>query len=771
MRGTHTQIDLDGAWSFAYSQEPPTMEWPTIADVERSGLEIHPCTVPGNLELDLQAIGVLEDPFYGLNMVAVREYERAHVWYMRRFGVSQPPGTIGELVFEGLDCYADIYLNGQLIGHGDNMLVEQVLDVEGLLREDNELLVHIRPAVDEARQHDYPPNLQALKSNYDSLYVRKAPHMYGWDIMPRALSAGIWRPVTLHFRPVEHLAQVYLETLRLSGGYEQAYLQLHVDSTIALSPGDIYDLVLQARCGASVIETRHRMLFQAGTYDLRVSSPWLWWPQGRGMANLYACEVALLKNGCEIDRQAFRHGIRTVSLERTSTTGADGEGEFLFRINGEKVFVRGSNWVPVDAFHSRDVERIPQIVAMAEDLNCNMLRCWGGNVYENDLFYDLCDEKGIMVWQDFAMACAVYPQDADFGQRMAREARQVVRRLRQHPCVVLWAGDNECDMAYGWGGRARDPNSNVLTRQVIPRVLEDEDRSRPYLPSSPYVDADAFKAGAQFLPENHLWGPRDYYKSAFYTGSLCHFASEIGYHGCPAPESIRRFISPDKVWPYEDNEEWLLHATSPIPGVDLYDYRIALMAKQVRELFGRVPDTLEEFSFASQASQAEALKFFLELFRGSKWRRTGILWWNLIDGWPQFSDAVVDYYFRKKLAYTFIRRVQTPLCLMLKEPENWAQVLVACNGTRQNLPIDYVVRDIDTGEVLAQGQGVARADSAVPCGEIPFSMGAKRFYLIEWRSPLGKGTNHYLAGNPPFDLAQYRGWLEKAGILTEDWIA
>src|SRR5439155_26535148 len=276
--------------------------------------------------------------------------------------------------------------------------------------------------------------------------------------------------------------------------------------------------------------------------------------------------------------------------------------------NGERLFVLGTNWVPLDAYHSRDRDRIGPALDLVEDLGCNMIRCWGGNVYEDDRFYERCDRAGILVWQDFTMACAIYPQDGEFRRRLETEVRQVVRRLRQHPSIALWVGDNECDQKYMSGHRRRDPNDNGLTREVIPGVLRDEDPSRAYLPSSPYADAVAFAAGEAYLPENHLWR-RDFYKDTFYTASLCHFASEIGYHGCPSPDTLRKFLSPDKVWPFSDNEEWLLHSTSPIPGVDIHDYRVDLMARQVRTLFGSVPESLDDFAFASQSSQAEALKF------------------------------------------------------------------------------------------------------------------------------------------------------------------
>jgi len=764
------QIDLTGDWQFAWTEEAP----PQATDAQAlaaAGLPLRPCRVPGNLELDLQATGLIGDPFVGMNMARIRYLERAHVWYVRRFCLDERPEGRGELLFEGLDCCADIYLNGRLVGSGDNMLIPQVHDVDEALARENELLVHIRPPVQEARRYDYPPNVAAGRCNYDGLYIRKAPHMYGWDIMPRAVSAGIWRPVTLRFRPQEHLESAYLQTQAISPDGDWADLALHYRAHLQPQASDAYALRLRATCGDSSFELVEPLLFEAGTGRLRVPAPRLWWPRNRGSQSLYACVVALEKNGAVIDTLKFRTGIRTVRLERTSVTDEEGDGEFCFWVNGERVFAMGSNWVPLDAYHSRDRERIPMALAMADDLGCNMLRCWGGNVYEDDLFYDTCDEMGILIWQDFAMACAAYPQDAAFRQRLAQEAQAVVRRLRHHPCIALWAGDNECDQAYTWAGRPLDPNDNVLTRQVLPDVLRAEDATRPYLPSSPYVDSVAHARGHRYLPENHLWGPRDYFKSRYYTESLCHFASEIGYHGCPGPSSMRRFLSPDKVWPYQDNEEWLLHATSPVPGVNIYDGRVELMANQVRELFGQVPDDLNTFVAASQISQAEAFKFHIELFRTSKWRRTGILWWNLLDGWPQFSDAIVDYYGTQKLAYSFIKRAQQPLLVALREPLSWQQELVACNDTRQPLAVRYELRDVETGEVLLAGEAIAKSDAVTVLGTIPYSQGAHRFYALSWRSEQGAGRSHYLAGNPPFDLSQYLGWLERAGLRPESWLA
>ncbi len=761
-------VDLCGDWQVAVSASIPEEASRSAAALRSAGCELLPARVPGNVELDLLANGRIPEPFQGMNIAKLRWLEDSDVCYCRTFDAQCPQGREPWLVFEGVDCDAEIALNGRLIGRTDNMLVPHAFAVpDGLLRErGNELGVRINPAARQARMQSYYPHLSALGSNYDSLFVRKAPHMYGWDIMPRAVSAGLWRPVRLEFRAPEHLEHVYLRTRAVREG--EASLEFFFNAHCAAAPGNGYSIRVEGRCGQSVFTEERPMLFQSGSFGFGVGSPLLWWPRGRGSQNLYRVTVWLLKDGKELHRLSFRHGIRTVELDRTEVTDEAGSGKFVFLVNGEKIFAKGSNWVPADAYHSRDAERIPRMLDLAEEAGCNMLRCWGGNVYENDLFYDICDEKGIMVWQDFAMACGIYPQDPSFQTRMEQEARSVVRRLRQHACVVLWAGDNECDMSWLYARERRDPNDNVLTRKVIPQVLGEEDASRPYLPSSPYVGPEAFRHPESPLAEDHLWGPRDYFKGNFYVKSVCHFASEIGYHGCPSPESLARFISPERLWPYSGNPEWLLHCTSPVPGVDLYDYRVELMAKQVRALFGEAPDNLRDYAFASQCCQAEAKKFFIELFRGHKWRRTGILWWNLVDGWPQLSDAVVDYYFTKKLAFHFIRTAQQPLVILLREPRDGRQEVVACNDTRGDLTVAYTIRDADSGKTVAEGGVAAHADSADVVGEIPYVESAQRFYVIRWESSQGSGVSHYLAGRPPFSLSQYRKWLEGAGLLPED---
>ncbi len=430
----------------------------------------------------------------------------------------------------------------------------------------------------------------------------------------------------------------------------------------------------------------------------------------------------------------------------------------------------GTNWVPLDALHSNDINRLPEVLPMLADLGCNIVRCWGGNVYEHESFFDFCDENGIIVWQDFAMGCARYPQDRAFCESLEREAVFIVKKYRNHPSLVLWSGDNECDQGYHKSEPLTgNPNDNILTRRVLPEVLRIHDFTRPYLPSSPYMDEEAFESGKP-LSEEHLWGPRDYFKGDYYSCSVCHFASETGYHGCPSPESLEKFITPEKLWPWYDeekgraNDDWLAHAASPELDADApYAYRIQLMSDQVKTLFGTEPDNLADFSLASQISQAEAKKYFIERFRISKWRRTGIIWWNLIDGWPQISDAVVDYYYDKKLAYHYIKRSQQPLCLMFDEPKDDLLPLYAVNDTGKDVRLSYRVTDITAGETITAGEYTAPADRSIRIWDKPYTKGEQHFYLIEWDG-IHKGRNHYMTGLLHIDLKAYKQAMAACGF-------
>jgi beta-mannosidase len=748
------RISLNGTWTLRHAQEGGDQETSPI-----------PATVPGNVELDLMKSGALPDLYFGANIFKARPLE-FHAWtYETSFDVpDECRGRRVELVFHGVDCIATYWLNGHQIGHSENMFIEHAFDVSEVLEygRPNTLVVKIASAVNHAAKYRYDPAVFAIFAP-ESLRVRKASHNYGWDIMPRLPSAGIWRPVELVLHDAAEIVDLHFFTVR-TGKDAQVGLLYNVTTGTAM-PEDL-ELHVKGACGASRFEIRKPLRFTAGEFRIDVPDAQLWWPHGYGDANLYEVKTRLLCNGKPVDTRTDRIGIRTIELVRSELTTRDAPGEFVFKVNGERIFCKGSNWVPLDALHSRDAGRYRKALELFRDTGCNIVRCWGGNVYEDHAFFDLCDKYGILVWQDFAMACARYPQDHDFQNILRQEAIAVVRKLRNHPSLALWAGDNENDCAFvGY----KDPADNRLTRQVLPEVVMEYDFRRPYLPSSPYLSPEVVKRGRDetLSPEQHLWGPRDYFKSRFYAESTAHFASEIGYHGCTNVRSIRKFIAPEALWPWQDNESWRIHCTDPSPESGICAYRVPLMANQIKELFGFEPDNLDDFALASQFSQAEAKKYFIEMFRLAKWRRTGIIWWNMLDGWPQFSDAVVDYYFVKKLAYHYIKRVQMPVCIMVGEPADWHCRVVAGNDTLRDVSGPFRIWDGDSGATILKGRFKTKANENAVLGNIRVSHGEHRLFLIEWEVDGRKYGNHYLLGKPPLSFPRYVGWLKQIAALPD----
>jgi len=782
------KFSLDGKWSLAYIDNKTFVkdahDISTVDAVKRTGYKTIEAEVPGNFEIDFMRAGIIDDIYYSDNILKCQKLENTHLIYYRTFEYT---GKSGKLRFEGIDTVADIYVNGKLIGQTDNMLIPHEFTDNNIKYGTNEIVVHITPAHIAARKYPLSPSANAFKYNFDGLYIRKAPHMYGWDIMPRLLSGGIWRHVSIVEESEDRIDDVFLITSSVDVENKSAWIYINFNISVANDDLEDYSLDIDGNCGDSYICARFDRLWHTGmNKQIRVSNCKFWWPRNYGEPNLYELVFKLKYKGEVVDTYTRKVGIRTIELERTSVTDKAGSGEFCFRVNGRKIFVLGTNWVPVDALHSNDEKRLPEILPMLNELGCNAVRCWGGNVYENDIFYDFCDENGIMVWQDFSMACAINPQDPDFIARFRKEVETVVLRLRHHPCICLWAGDNEVDScgAY-WEGTKRDPNNNLLNRKVIPDVLWVHDFTRPYLPSSPYMDIEAWAAYKNRDKEHeasewHLWGPRDYFKGEYYRNTICHFASETGYHGCNSPKSLKKFIAPEQLWPWRDNPEdklarrdWLVHAAC-MEASDAchYSYRIPLMANQVKTLFGSEPDNLDDFARASQISQAEAKKYFIERFRVTKWRRTGIIWWNLIDGWPQISDAIVDYYYVKKLAYHYIKRSQQAVCMIFDEPTGTQLPLHIVNDTDGRYTVNYKVTDLSSGKELINTSCTAEPHESVKVWNMNIESDEKKFYFIEWNyvdqsGNTVSGKNHYMTNILDIAYDEYIENMKKCGFYDE----
>ena len=758
-------------WKIAYAHHEDCYQnqYCRIKDLEQSGFDILPASVPGNFELDLIKVGKLEDLYFGTNTLKAQELEDVHVWYYTKVNIEK---TNQYLHFEGIDTFSDIYVNGVLVKSTDNMHLPYDVEADWL-KGKNEVVVHIKPTMLEARTFTAPAVCYAQKYNYPSLYVRKASHMFGWDIMPRIVSAGLWKDVTLCEKNADKINEVYLVTNKIeerTDGTKVVHMRFYINTDLSGAFAKDYKVRIEGRCGESHFIQEQVLWHNTFAFQFDISDCKLWWPKNAGEQNLYDVTVTLLRGDRTCDAYQFSAGIRTVELERTDVTDKEGNGDFCFRVNGKKIFVLGTNWVPLDAFHSNDNNRLPQALELLDEIGCNMVRCWGGNVYESKEFFDYCDKHGIMVWQDFAMGCAVYPNEQLFEQKLTEEAVYQIKRLRNHASLVLWAGDNECDLSLEWAGIKQNPNHNSLTRNVLRRLVEMHDYGRPYLPSSPFVSNAAFH-GDGLMPEDHLWGPRDYFKGPYYKDTFVHFASETGYHGFPSPKSLDKFLEHSEQIFEADGmatDEYLVHGAGMELGMNTpYAYRIKLAYDQVITLFGKVEEDFSDFVRQSQISQAEAKKYFIEKFRIGKWKRTGIIWWNLLDGWPQVSDAIVDYYYTRKLGFHYIKRSQAPVCLMFDEPEDGKLRLVAVNDLPENKNISYTVKKYmgTTNDVVVLSGDISlEADTAASVDSITISENEKEFYYMEWTMDGKTYKNHYFTNIIDIDYQIYMQALKKYGM-------
>ncbi len=767
MKKSFTQ---NGEWELYYFEDETDFSCPS--DMEKNAQNKISATVPANFEVALAQAGVIDKELYkGMTTVENQKFEDFDWWYKKQLDI--PSFGMGEhifLCFGGVDCIAEYYIGDKKVYESDNAFIEQRFEITDYVvsGESAVLYVHIKSATRYAYEQEYNQHLAInCRMGYQA-YLRKPAHSYGWDIFPRAAAGGIWRDVSLEVCDGYAISEFsyFVKSIGTNNAYiifsaviDAPYRELKKNVQIRIT----------ARCGehqfSHTQNVNHCRLCSAGVW---VGSPKLWWPYGYGEPNVYDLTYELVIDGEVKDIGRMNMGIRTAKLVRTDTMLEEGHC-FKFVINGVDVMCRGSNWVPLDAYHSRDKEKYQKALALFTDTHCNIIRVWGGGVYEQKEFYDYCDRHGIMVWQDFCMACCSVPFEGKNAENIEKEAIWVVKTLRDHPSIVLWSGDNEIDEMQYYAAE-KPSGMNKITREILPKVIYLHDNGRSYLPSSPYLeDATLKKYGYggeeqyDIYPERHLWGARDYFKARYYSQSKAHFVSEMGYHGCPSVESVKRIVDGDKVWGIY-NEQWSLHSSNQNGSMG----RVRLMEDQIIQLFGFKPDNIEDFALASQISQAEAKKFFVEHMRVRKPYTSGIIWWNMLDGWPQMSDAVVDYFFEKKLAYSYIKRSQQPVALMMDEMSDWNYKLVATNDTLSDAQGTYKVYDVMTKEVIKQGSFAVGANQNAQLGGIRMMYSDKKFLVLEWEIDKRTYYNHYLCGYPAFDFGTYKQWLAEYGRICAD---
>ncbi|UBV44455.1 hypothetical protein LAJ19_16855 (plasmid) [Deinococcus taeanensis] len=685
-----------------------------LHDDFRSSSGWRSATVPGTVQQDLLRHGVIQDPYYGLNEREV-QWVGTTDWLYRgtltvEAGVLAAPHL--QLTFEGLDTVSTVFLNGERVLQGDNMFTAHTVDVKGLLQPgENTVWVLFESPLTVGRGREAQGGVRAAWNGDTSrLYLRKAQYHYGWDWGPVILTAGIWKAVRLNAYSV-HLSEVHVPA-EVTPDLLQAFIPVHVTLTGEL--GDVEVRVTlrdpqgRAMNAASVTGTRvSSALFE-------VAAPELWHPSGRGAQPLYTVHVEVRQRGQRLEEKAVRVGLRRVRVVQENVRGEPGSS-FTFEVNNEPFFVGGANWIPEHLLLNTVSEaQYRTRLTQAKDANMTMIRVWGGGIYETDAFYDICDELGLLVWQDFMFACGMYPGDETFTQSVRREARQQVKRLRNHASIALWCGNNEDYQiaqavgAYGPGGDDSKFDAQHLYEVVLRAVCDDLDPTRLYWPGSPYGGADVFD---QTVGDRHTWevwhGPMAPYQE--YKQYEGRFVSEFGLMSAPSLDVIEQSM-PQEEW-YPESETFVHHTRALGPNFKPDGAR-RLAVYQAENLRGH--RNLEEYIYNTQLIQAEAMRYayrdYRRRFEGpGKHAVSGALVWQLNDCWPVSSWAIIDSLGTAKPAYYSIKRELAPLTagihLAGEALETWV-----CSSLRESRSVElrryaYSV----SGELLGEDVSVLTA--------------------------------------------------------------
>ena len=698
---------LDSNWQFKLRDSAHS-----LADDFASSAGWLPASVPGTVQQDLLAAGRIPDPFVGLNENLVQWVGECDWLYRCTFNL---PADFEEakkvtLCCDGLDTFVTVWLNGVQVLVSDNMFVPQRAHVRSLLRaEHNELHLLFESVLRRGREREaqYGKSMLWGREDTSRVYVRKAQCHYGWDWGPTLLTAGPWRPIRLEaYRvriadlacPAEVSTDLSNATLPVSVTLETSNGSLPANMTMKIA--------VQAPTGEIVDEVTLPVTGSEVQHTFRVASPQLWWPRGYGGQPLYRLTTILQQGTEEFDRRELRLGLRRLQLIQKSLADEPGT-TFFFEINNVPIFCGGANWIPADSFLPRiSPERYRAWMQLAADANMVMLRVWGGGIYEADIFYDLCDELGLLVWQDFMFACGIYPALDWFQESVRTEVEVTVRRLRHHPCIALWCGNNEDYMMAGGRG-LYDPSfegdftatrfpARAIYEQLIPQVCTALDPARPYWPGSPYGGSDVNDPS---VGDQHVWNVwhgkvADYHDYPQFRGR---FVSEFGMQAFPDVATIASFTFPAERYP---QSRTLDHHNK---GTDGPRRLTAYLVDTIR-----IPADLEDYIYATQFVQAEALATAIRGWR-RYWRGpgheavAGALVWQLDDCWPVTSWAIVDYALRPKPAYYVVRRELAPLVVGLAQPPQEDATVWAVNGTRTPVEAELEVQLWAlSGELIAQ---------------------------------------------------------------------
>ncbi|CAL1516518.1 glycosyl hydrolase 2 galactose-binding domain-containing protein [Chitinophaga sp. MM2321] len=663
-----------------------------------------PATVPGTVHTDLLALKLIPDPFVGTNEKAVQWVDKKDWLYRKKWNVTaaELQYDVIELDFKGLDTYAEVYLNNHLVLQSANMFVERVLNVKNrLVAGENELRILFKSPV----KHDMPKFLAdsviypAGNDASDiplSIYARKAPYHYGWDWGPRLVTSGIWRPVYLRSWNKATIRDVWWQQTKL----DATHAGMNARVTLEAATAGTYSMHISRQLsGKTTVVTTLPVTLKKGINTVNVPftirQPQLWWPAGMGEQTGYTFKAELRSNRETLAQQQEFIGLRTIEV----VNKPDSLGEsFYVKVNGKPVFMKGANYIPQDNFLPRVTEK--QYQRLFEDMHSsgfNMVRVWGGGIYEEDKFYTLADKMGILVWQDFMFACTLYPSDTAFLQNVKEEAAYNIRRLRNHPSLALWCGNNEVAVAiknWGWeNGYAYTETQwnsllkgyDALFKEVLPQQVQENDPGKFYFHSSPISNwgkQEDFAKG-----DNHYWGVwhgMEWFE-AFNT-HVPRFMSEYGFQSFPGMETINTFATKDDYDIFSNVMQG--HQKSPAKG------NTAIKTYMLH--YYQAPKDFPSFVYLSQVLQAEGMKVAIEAHRRAMPYCMGTLYWQLNDCWPGASWSGRDYYGRWKALQYYVKEAFKPR-LVSTVIEAGKLVTYIVSDEQTDRKADLVLTAVDTG--------------------------------------------------------------------------
>ncbi|MBR8740742.1 glycoside hydrolase family 2 protein [Nocardiopsis sp. MG754419] len=658
-------------------------------------------TVPGCVHTDLLDHGLVDDPFVDDNETRLGWIGRTDWRYRRPLTAeaealaSAPQAERVDLVCEGLDTFATVLVGDRVVGRTANMHRSYRFDVtEALAEAGTDAGLEVRFDAPYRRAEAERDRSGPLPAAYDEpyQYVRKMACNFGWDWGPTVVTSGIWRPIRLHAWSTARLASVRpLVSVDTEEARGRVALRLTVERT---ERGRDAELTVTA----SVAGVSGTVTVPAGeeevALDLDVADPELWWPRGHGDQPLYDLSVELATPGTVLDAWERRIGFRNVAVH----SAPDQHGAaFAVRVNGRDVLVKGANWIPDDTFPSRiDRDRYRERIDQSCEAGMNLLRVWGGGIYESDDFYDLCSERGVLVWQDFLFACAAYPENEPLWSEVEAEARDAVVRLAPHASLAVWCGNNENIWGHeDWGWKEQldgRPWGAGYYLDLLPRVVAELDPTRPYWPGSPYSEGEGVHPNDAAHGTMHLWDVWNRLDYTVYREHRPRFAAEFGYQAPPAHATLRGAVSDDPLTP---DSPGVRHHQKAIDGDEK-------LARGLSRHFGDRAWSYDDWHYLTQVNQARAVTVGIEHFRSTWPYCTGTVVWQINDCWPVTSWAAVDGAGRRKPLWYALRRVYADRVATVQPGDDGLTVVLG-NDTDTEWVTEVAIarRDIATGAALA----------------------------------------------------------------------